>query len=87
METVGQEHIEPWAAMFEPLLNDEQTAKLLGNMHPKTLQRMARNRQIPSHKIGRFWFFRLSEIDAWINGACTPATTGLDSAHRPCLVN
>lgn len=86
METVG-EQIEHWAGLFEPLLNDEQAAKVLGDMHPKTLQRLARAGQIPAHKIGRFWFFRLSEINAWINECCTPALTGLDSAHRPCLVN
>jgi excisionase family DNA binding protein len=75
------------AAIFEVLLNDEQAAKFLGEMHPKTLQRLARAGQIPAHKIGRFWFFRLSEINAWIDESCTPARTGLDSAHRPCLVN
>lgn len=74
------------AAIFEPLLNDEQAAKVLGEMHPKTLQRMARERKVPAHKIGRFWFFRLSEMNAWIDQCCTPAMSGLDSAHRPCLV-
>jgi excisionase family DNA binding protein len=53
---------------FEPLLNDEQTAQLLGGMHPKTLQRMARSGQIPAHKIGRFWYFRASELDKWLTG-------------------
>ena len=50
METVGQQ-IEHCAAFFEPLLNDEQTAKLLGDMHPKTLQRMTRNRLIPTSPV------------------------------------
>jgi excisionase family DNA binding protein len=59
--------------LFEPLLNDEQTAELLGGMHPKTLQRMARSGRIPAHKIGRFWYFRASALDKWL-------TDGLDSA-------
>jgi excisionase family DNA binding protein len=53
---------------FEPLLNDEKAAEMLGGMHPKTLQRMARSGQIPAHKIGRFWYFRASELDRWITG-------------------
>jgi hypothetical protein len=58
------------AGVFEPLLNDVDTAKLLGGMHPKTLQRMARLGQIPAHKINRFWFFRASELDVWLKKTC-----------------
>jgi excisionase family DNA binding protein len=72
---------------FEPLLNDEQTAQLLGGMHTKTLQRMARNGQIPAHKIGRYWYFRASELDSWLKTSCVPADDALNSGHRPCLVN
>ena len=72
---------------FEPLLDDTQTAKLLGDMHIKTLQRMARYGEIPAHKIGRRWFFRASELDAWLRASCVPASDAVNSAHRPCLVN
>lgn len=72
---------------FEPLLNDEQTAELLGKMHVKTLQRMARYGRIPAHKIGRFWYFRASDLDAWLNASCAPADAEVNSGHRPCLVN
>jgi excisionase family DNA binding protein len=57
--------------VFEPLLTDEQAATLLGNMHVKTLQRMARYGHIPAHKIGRFWYFRASELDKWLRGELT----------------
>jgi excisionase family DNA binding protein len=57
------------AAYFEPLLNDESAARLLGGMHIKTLQRRARNGQIPTHKIGRYWYFRASELNAWLKSA------------------
>jgi excisionase family DNA binding protein len=64
------------AQQFEPLLNDEQAARLLGNMHPRTLQRLARTQVIPAIKIGRFWFFRASALNEWIN---------VQSQHRPCF--
>src|SRR5229473_1770143 len=63
---------------FEPLLNDEQAAHLLGNMHPRTLQRLARTGVIPAIKIGRFWFFRASTLDAWVSSQ-------VQSQHRPCF--
>ena len=49
---------------FEPTLTSHQAAQLL-NIHPKTLQRMARKGQIPAHRIGDLWRFRASELDAW----------------------
>lgn len=61
---------------FEPLLNDEQAAQLLGNMHPRTLQRLARTRAVPAIKIGRYWFFRASSLNAWVDVKC---------GHRPCF--
>jgi excisionase family DNA binding protein len=51
---------------FEPLLNDQQAAELL-NVHPKTLQRWARDGEVPAHRIGKFWRYRASEIDAWLS--------------------
>jgi len=63
---------------FEPLLSDQQAAQLLGNMHPRTLQRLARTGVIPAIKIGRFWFFRASTLDAWVSSQ-------VQSQHRPCF--
>jgi hypothetical protein len=37
-------------------------------MHVKTRQRSARTGQIPSHTIGRYWYFRASELDKWLTG-------------------
>jgi excisionase family DNA binding protein len=50
---------------FEPLLGSNEAAQWL-KIHPKTLQRMARQRQIPGIKIGKLWRFRRSELNAWI---------------------
>ncbi len=63
-------------AEFEPLLDCKEAAKLLGNIHVKTLQRYARQGELPSYRVGGHWYFRASELDAWlrsrINLACHP---------------
>lgn len=51
---------------FEPLLDDESAARLLGGVHIKTLQRWARNGEIPSFRVGRYWRYRASQLDAWL---------------------
>jgi len=45
---------------FEPLIGSPEAAKLLGNIHVKTLQRYARRRTIPGYRIGGHWYFRAS---------------------------
>jgi excisionase family DNA binding protein len=51
--------------VFEPLLDARQSAELL-RIHPKTLERMARDKQVPAIKLGRLWRFRASELNEWI---------------------
>ena len=62
---------------FEALLPSHEAAKLLGNIHVKTLQRYARTGSLPGYQIGGHWYFRVSELDAWlqsrINSNCQPA--------------
>jgi excisionase family DNA binding protein len=62
---------------FEALIGSPEAAKLLGNIHVKTLQRYARTGSLPGYQIGGHWYFRLSELDAWlqsrINSNCQPA--------------
>jgi excisionase family DNA binding protein len=41
-------------------------AKLLGNIHIKTLQRYARRGNLPGYQIGGHWYFRVSELDSWL---------------------
>jgi hypothetical protein len=60
---------------FERLLSDETAAAMLGGMNVKTLQRRARNGEIPARKIGRFWYFRSSELELWLRQSC----------FRPCV--
>jgi excisionase family DNA binding protein len=52
--------------LFESLISSTQAAKLLGNLHVKTLQRYARLGRLPGYQIGRHWYFRESELDAWL---------------------
>jgi excisionase family DNA binding protein len=55
---------------FEPLLDSVQAAELL-RIHPKTLQRMARNREIVATQIGKLWRFRASELNQWLRSKKT----------------
>jgi excisionase family DNA binding protein len=61
---------------FEPLIGSCEAAKLLGNIHVKTLQRYARQGNVPGYQIGGHWYFRASELDSWlrsrINSTCHP---------------
>jgi len=51
---------------FEPLMGSPEAAKLLGNIHVKTLQRYARRGSLPGYQIGGHWYFRASELDVWL---------------------
>jgi len=52
--------------VFEPLIGCGEAAKLLGNIHVKTLQRYARRGILPGYQIGGHWYFRASELDSWL---------------------
>jgi len=55
--------LEPNA--FEPLLDSSEAAALL-KIHPKTLQKMARNGEITAIQIGKLWRFRASALNEWL---------------------
>ena len=50
---------------FEPILDSEEAATLL-KIHPKTLQKLARNGKIPGFRIGKLWGFRASTLNRWL---------------------
>ena len=50
---------------FEPILDSEEAATLL-KIHPKTLQKLARNGKIPGFRIGKLWGFRASALNRWL---------------------
>jgi len=53
------------ASTCEPFLTSQQAAEIL-QIHPKTLQKLARGGKIPAHRIGDLWRFRASELDEHI---------------------
>jgi excisionase family DNA binding protein len=60
---------------FEPLLNDEEAANFLGGLHPKTVQRMARDGRLPAVRVGRYWRFRASALNRWVEVHSTGQST------------
>ena len=49
----------------EPLLDSKEAAAIIG-IHPRTLQRYARQRLIRGIHVGKLWRFRASTIEEWI---------------------
>jgi excisionase family DNA binding protein len=52
-------------AQFERLLDVREAAQVL-RLHPDTVKKMAEGRRVPAIKLGKYWRFRLSELDFWI---------------------
>ena len=50
---------------FEPLLDVHEAAALL-RVHPKTIQALARAGKVPCTRMGKYWRFRASSLDAWV---------------------
>ena len=53
------------AHAHDPLLSVEQAAEYLG-VSAYTVRQWARERRIPAIRLGRYWRFRQSSLDAWI---------------------
>jgi excisionase family DNA binding protein len=51
--------------VHDPLLSVEQAAEFLG-VSAYTVRQWARERRIPAIRLGRYWRFRQSSLDAWI---------------------
>lgn len=49
----------------DQLLDPDDLAAVL-RLHPSEVRRMARDREIPAIRLGRFWRFRRSSIEAWL---------------------
>jgi excisionase family DNA binding protein len=50
---------------FERLLTDREAGALLG-LHAKTVQKLARTGELPAYRLGRYWRYRLSDLEAWV---------------------
>lgn len=51
--------------MKEPWTSLEETAAYLG-VNKDTVRNWIKKTDIPAHKVGRQWKFKLSEIDEWV---------------------
>jgi excisionase family DNA binding protein len=49
---------------FEPLLDSAEAAALL-QIHPKTLQKLARAGTVIGIRVGKLWRFRASALNEW----------------------
>ena len=49
---------EPWSSL-------DEVASYLGD-NKDTIRNWIKKTDIPAHKIGRQWKFKLSEVDAWV---------------------
>jgi excisionase family DNA binding protein len=63
---------------MEALLTSAEAARVL-KIHPKVVERMAKRGEIPALKVGKFWRYRASALDAWIE-------TKLKSGCQPCRI-
>jgi excisionase family DNA binding protein len=61
---------------IEVLLTTKEASQIL-KIHPKVLERMAKRGEVPALKVGKFWRYRATTLDAWINSR-------LQSARQSC---
>jgi excisionase family DNA binding protein len=61
---------------IEALLTTKEASQIL-KIHPKVQERMAKRGEVPALKVGKFWRYRATTLDAWINSR-------LQSARQPC---
>jgi excisionase family DNA binding protein len=61
---------------IESLLTTKEASQVL-KIHPKVLERMAKRGEVPALKVGKFWRYRATALDAWINSR-------LQSSSQPC---
>jgi excisionase family DNA binding protein len=56
---------------LEVLLTSKETSQIL-RIHPKVVERMAQRGGIPALKVGKFWRYRATALDAWISSKLQP---------------
>ena len=47
------------------MLNVVEAARLL-RIHPKTLQKLTRFGRVPAYRVGRFWRYRGTDLEIWL---------------------
>jgi excisionase family DNA binding protein len=72
----GDHHFGHMPGGIEALLTSKEASQIL-KVHPKVLERMAKRGDVPAMKVGKFWRYRATTLDAWI-------TSRLQSDRQPC---
>jgi excisionase family DNA binding protein len=74
--SLAERHMGASTVAIEGLLTSKEASQIL-KIHPKVLERMAKRGEVPALKVGRFWRYRATTLDAWINSR-------LQSGRQPC---
>jgi len=61
---------------IEVLLTSKEASQVL-KIHPEVLERMAKRGEVPALKVGKFWRYRATTLDAWISSRLQPG-------RQPC---
>ena len=77
-ETFGDTRSVARTNSVEALLSTREASEIL-KVHPKVLERMAKRGDVPALKVGKFWRYRASVLDAWIDSR-------LKSSRQPCRI-
>ena len=72
----GEGHSNGESHGIEVLLTSKEASQVL-KIHPKVLERMAKRGEVPALKVGKFWRYRATTLDSWINSR-------LQSCRQPC---
>ena len=72
----GDGHFRDTSHGIEVLLTSREASQVL-KIHPKVLERMAKRGEVPALKVGKFWRYRATTLDAWISSR-------LKSDRQPC---
>lgn len=63
---------------MEPLLTSAEAASIL-RVNPKVLERWAKAGDVPALKVGKFWRYRASALESWVD-------TQIHSESQPCRI-
>ena len=61
----------------EPWVSVEELVRHLG-VAKDTIYRWIEAKGLPAHKVGRLWKFKLSQVDAWVEGGGAAGDDGGD---------
>ena len=67
--------------MTEPWTSVEDVAKHLG-VAKDSIYRWIERRNLPAHRIGRLWKFKISEVDEWVRASGADSTKSIKDDGR-----